>query len=159
MAKKDAVQAETNELMEFFSQHESDFQAPREYDCPDFNRKFYFLHASLAVDEAANSKQHFKTISEQMAANYWSVACDAEGNRFVTNHPRLKKAVADSMKKRGFRRHCVRALNFLGDIPKNTSDGNDYNDAFDDSHVVDSEIEGSLDNEKKPSSSPVPEGS
>ena len=155
MAKQDAVEPETNALLDFFEEKEADFVAPREYECPDFDRTFYFLHASLSVDTAANNKAHFKDFNQQLAANYWSVACDADGNRFCKNHNMLKQSVKSSMKKRGFRKHCVKALTFLGEIGGTPNTENVELEDGIDGDVVDAEIEGTVEHGKKQSSNPA----
>jgi len=165
MAKKDAVQARENDLLNFFVEKEPDFVAPRDYPCPIFNKTFYFLHASMAIDKYAHNQKVFKGAFTQTRAKYWSLACDAKGRRFCPEPQDVFKAVNDTALSRSFRNHCIDAMKAMGEVGDDPDSGKQEDNPFgdttgepNDSATVDAEIEGTLDNEKKPFSNQSPEG-
>lgn len=141
-----------NPLLAYFVEKESNFEGPRTHECTIFEDTFYFLHSSMNVDKVTNNEKDFKTDEEKVTAKYWALACDENGQRFCHTKEQLIDAVKASMGKRGFRDHCTKALiamNELGDPAL----GNENLFGDDDSNVVDSDIDGTYDNEKKDSSS------
>jgi len=146
MAKNKDRVVKANSLLAYFVEKEADFEGPRTYECPIFEDKFYFLHASMNAEKAANDDKKFKTHEEKITARYWTLCCDENGQRFCHTKDQLQEAVKASMGNRGFARHCVKALVAMNEI-------DDPDSIDDDDDVIDSEIEGTFDNEKKDSSS------
>jgi len=154
-SKEDNLAA--NPLFDYFESREEDFEDVRKFECEQYDKEFYFLRPSIKMWQVCHSKKDFQTDEQVLVAKYWALACDINGNRYCApNLEQLKGYVKKSMAQRGFTNHCTKAMIAMNVIDPPPGDSNIFGD---DADVVDADVEGTFENEKKPSSSTAPDAS